>query len=113
MADMTITPSAKPVRVTWRGAVIADTKNALELREGAYPPVLYIPRGDADMTMLAKSAHTTHCPHKGTASYYSIKVGDDISQNAIWTYETPLGKAEAIKDHLAFYPNRVDSIEQA
>ena len=106
-----ITPTQKRVKVTWRGAVIADSGHALELREGSYPAAFYIPRADADMTKLVKTAHSTHCPHKGAASYFSIRVGDAASENAIWSYETPNAGVAAIKDHLAFYPSRVDAID--
>ena len=110
-AHITLTPSKIRVKVTFKGAVVADTLNALELREGTYPPVFYIPRADADMGLLHKSAHSTLCPHKGEASYYSIRVGAAGSENAIWSYETPHADVAAIKGHLAFYPNRVDAIE--
>ena len=67
--------------------MIADTRNALTLREASYPPVQYIPRRDVDMAALVRSEHTTYCPYKGDASYYSISAGGDSSKNAVWTYE--------------------------
>ena len=110
--DHPISIDANPSRVmvTVGGKVIADTHNALTLREASYPPVQYIPRRDVDMTALARSEHTTYCPYKGDASYYSIPAGGDRSVNAVWTYETPFEAMAPIKDYVAFYPDRVDEI---
>src|SRR5438128_3739631 len=96
------------VVVTVGGKIIADTRNALTLREAAYPPVQYVPRRDVDMTALTRSEHTTYCPYKGNASYYSIPAGGDRSINAVWSYEVPFEATAQIKDYFAFYPNRVD-----
>jgi uncharacterized protein (DUF427 family) len=93
------------------GRVVADTRRALTLREASYPAVFYVPREDADMTLLSRTEHNSWCPYKGQASYYSITPGGERAVNAIWTYETPHAAVAAIKDHLAFYPDRVDSIE--
>jgi uncharacterized protein (DUF427 family) len=97
--------------VTVGGKVIADTRDALTLREAAYPAVQYIPRRDVDMTALTRSEHTTYCPYKGDASYYSIPDGGDRSRNAVWTYERPFEAMAQIKDYVAFYPDRVDEIK--
>ena len=78
------------VMVKVGGRIIADTRNALTLREASYPPVQYIPRRDVDMAALVRSEHTTYCPYKGDASYYSISAGGDSSKNAVWTYELHL-----------------------
>jgi len=102
----------KPVMVTLGGTVIANTTEALTLREGAYPGVQYIPRKDVDMSALERSDTTSYCPYKGEASYFSIQAGGHRSVDAIWTYETPHDAVSKIKDHLAFYPNRVDAIEE-
>jgi uncharacterized protein (DUF427 family) len=93
------------------GKIVADTSNALTLREASYPPVQYIPRQDVDMAALTRSEHTTYCPYKGDASYYSIPVGGDRSHNAVWTYESPFEAMAQIKDYVAFYPDRVDEIK--
>jgi uncharacterized protein (DUF427 family) len=98
------------VAVTVGGKVIADTRGALTLREASYPAVQYIPRRDVDMAALMRSEHTTYCPYKGVASYYSIPVGGNRSLNAVWTYETPFEAVAQIKDYVAFYPDRVDEI---
>ncbi len=108
---ITIDKSAERVRVTVAGKTIADSADALVLREASYPPVFYIPRKDVDMTLLERTTHTSHCPYKGDASYYSIVPGCEKSVNAIWSYETPNPAVAQIKEHVAFYPNRVDSIE--
>ena len=105
---MTIEPSSKHVVVRVGGGVLVDTRGALALREASYPAVQYVPRADTDMSLLERSTHTTYCPYKGECSYYSIKGG---AQNAVWTYENPYPAVAAIKEHLAFYPDRVDSIE--
>ena len=96
--------------VTVGGKVIADTRDALTLREASYPAVQYIPRRDVDMAALTRSEHTTYCPYKGDASYYSIPAGGGRSLNAVWTYETPFEAMAQIKDYIAFYPDRVDEI---
>src|ERR1700736_5716057 len=110
--DHPISIDANPSRVVVRVGekVIADSRAALTLREASYPAVLYIPRRDVDMAALLRSEHTTYCPYKGDASYYSIPAGGDRSINAVWTYETPFDAMTQIKDYVAFYPDRVDAI---
>lgn len=108
---ITITPSSSRVVVTVAGKVVANSTHALSLKEASYPTVLYIPRSDVDMSLLARTDHASYCPYKGDASYYSIPAGGGRSVNAIWTYETPYGPVAEIKEHVAFYPDRVDSIE--
>lgn len=112
--DHPITIEANPARVvvTVAGRVIADSQNALTLREAKYPPVQYIPRKDVDMSLLQRSDHVTYCPFKGDCAYYSIPCGGERSFNAVWTYEAPYPAVSAIEGHLAFYPHRVDSIEE-
>ncbi len=109
---ITMERNANRVVVTVGGHVIADTRNALTLREAKYPPVQYIPRKDVDMAVLARSATRTYCPYKGDAAYFSIPSGGERSIDAIWTYEAPYDAVVEIKDHLAFYPDRVDAIEE-
>ena len=108
---ITIEPSRDRVRVMLNGRAVADTTRALVLQEAAYKPVFYIPREDTQMTLFERTAHGTHCPYKGDASYYSIKLGDRVAENAIWSYEQPYPAMKQIAGHLAFYPNRVDAIE--
>ena len=108
---ITITPTAVRVVVTVAGKVIADSRHALTLKEATYPPVHYIPRADVDMSLLSRTDHKTYCPYKGDASYYSIPAGGERARNAVWTYEEAYPAVAAIKDHLAFYRDRVDAIE--
>ena len=108
---ITITPTAKRVVVRVGGRVVADTRSALTLQEAAYPPVQYVPRADVDMTLLERTAHATYCPYKGDCSYFSVPAGGDRAANAVWTYEHPYDAVAAIRGHVAFYPDRVDSIE--
>jgi len=108
---ITIAPHAGPVRVICAGRVVADTTRALVLQEKGYRPVYYIPRDDAQMGLFERTAHTTYCPYKGDAAYYAIRVGETVSDNAIWTYEQPFPAVAEIAGRLAFYPNRVDAIE--
>ena len=107
---ITITQHPGQVTVTARGKTVASSHHAFVLNEGGMDPVFYIPRDDADMALLDRTDHASHCPFKGDASYYSIVVDGDRRENAVWTYETPKEAVAAIKDHLAFYPTRVDSI---
>ncbi len=109
---ITVTPNPNHVRVTFAGRVVADTRRALSLRESTYPPVLYIPREDAAMDLLEPSRQTTHCPYKGDASYYSVRVGDRLVKDAVWSYESPYPAVAEIAGKLAFYPKRVDAIEE-
>jgi uncharacterized protein (DUF427 family) len=102
-----ITPTKGRVVVKAGGRIIAETQEALTLQEASYPPVQYIPRADADMTQLTRTTHTTYCPYKGEATYYSLP----NAENAVWSYEAPHSAMAKIKDHLAFYPNRVEAIE--
>ena len=108
--SITIEKNPSRVVISLGGQVLADTKNALTLREAKYPDVQYIPRADVDMAKLVRTAHTTYCPFKGDCSYYSLPVGER-GINAVWTYEAPFSAVEVIKDYLAFYPDRVDIAE--
>ena len=108
---ITIAPATQRVRITHDGKVIADSNRALALKEASYPVVHYIPREDVDFTALTRTDHSTHCPYKGDAAYYSIEAAEGASDNAIWTYETPYPAVADIAGHLAFYPQRVDRIE--
>ena len=109
---ITIEPNPARVVVTVAGRVIADTRSALTLREASYPAVQYVPRTDVDLSLLSRTSHATYCPYKGDAAYYSIPVGGERSVDAVWTYEAPYDAVVAIRDHLAFYPDRVDAIEE-
>lgn len=95
------------VSVTAGTLTIAETPAALTLTEASYAPVQYVPRGDVDMTLLERSQHTTYCPYKGEANYYSIPDLGDHGLNSVWTYETPFEAVGEIAGYLAFYPDRV------
>jgi uncharacterized protein (DUF427 family) len=109
---ITIEHNPHRVVVTLGGKVIADTTEALTLREANYPPVQYIPRKHVDMAALERTDNGSYCPYKGEASYFSIPAGGERSVNAIWSYEAPYDSVAAIKDHLAFYPDRVDAMRE-
>lgn len=111
--SITVTPTKGRVRVRFGGRVVADSTRALTLQEASYPPVQYIPREDARMDLFEPAAHKTHCPYKGDASYFSLRSGDMCAENAVWSYVEPYPAVKEIAGHLAFYPDRVDSIELA
>jgi uncharacterized protein (DUF427 family) len=102
-----VTPYKGHVVVEAHGVVLADTEHALLLKEASYPPVYYIPRADAHMEQLVPTDHHTTCPFKGEASYFSIQGG---AENAVWSYQHPYDEVLSIREHLAFYPDRVSSI---
>ena len=107
-----ITRNSRRIRVFFGGRVVADSARALTLKEARYPFVQYIPREDADMSAFSRTAHRTHCPYKGDASYFTLSVGDRRAENAVWSYEQPFPAMAQIAGHLAFYPDRVDAIEE-
>lgn len=107
-----IAPNRRKVRVLFAGRVIAETTRALTLSEASYAPVQYIPREDVRMDLLRRSDHATHCPYKGDAAYYSIEADGRRADQAIWTYEHPFPPVSQIEGLIAFYPNRVDAIEE-
>jgi uncharacterized protein (DUF427 family) len=110
--QITLAPHPGRVVVTFGGCTVADSRRALVMRAPGTAPVAYIPRADVDMTLLRRTTHTTHCPYKGDAHYFSIETGERSSPNAVWTYESPTVALAAIKELVAFYPERVDAIEE-
>jgi uncharacterized protein (DUF427 family) len=109
---ITIAPNPKRVVVKFDGRIVAASSRALTMHEATLAPVQYIPRADVDMTLLERTSHATYFPYKGDAAYYSLKSGERRSENAVWTYEAPYEAVATIKDHVAFYPKRVDRIEE-
>jgi uncharacterized protein (DUF427 family) len=107
---ITISGAEGLVRITVAGRIVAESTRALRLEEKGHPPVYYVPRKDADMSLLVRSEHYTYCPYKGDCSYYSISIGAK-SEDAVWSYETPYETVAGIKEYLAFYPSGVDAIE--
>src|SRR5579859_7588396 len=106
-----VTPSTDHIVVRAAGRIIADTRASLTLKEASYPAVHYIPRKDVDMSLLVRSEHTSYCPYKGDCSYFSIPVGGEKSVNAVWTYESAYPAVAAIDGHVAFYPDRIDTLD--
>lgn len=100
------------VRVVLGGFIIAETTEALTLREATLPPVQYIPRKDARMDLLDRTEHHSRCPYKGEASYFTASAGGMVVENAAWTYEAPFESVARIAGYLAFYPEKVDAIEE-
>lgn len=109
---ITLERNPRRVIVAFGGMVIADTRNAITLKEASYPAVQYIPRADVDMRLLKRSPHTSYCPYKGDAFYFHLSTSDAASENAVWTYETPYDAVAPIKDYVAFYPDRVELSEK-
>jgi uncharacterized protein (DUF427 family) len=104
-------PESRRVRVSYGGTVVADTTNALRVEETGHGPVMYIPAKDMRLDLMKKTEHNTYCPFKGTASYWTLSVGDGSSENAIWGYETPYDEVTKLAGYYAFYGNRVGGIE--
>ncbi len=108
---ITLTANPSHIRVWADGKPVADTRNALTLQEASYPPVEYIPIEDVDMSLLIETDDATYCPYKGDANYYGFKDREG-SQSTVWEYREPYEPVAAIKGRVAFYPDRVDRIEQ-
>ena len=108
---ISISPVDGKVRVTVAGRIVAESARTLRLEEKGHPPVYYLPRNDADMSLLLRTTHYTYCPYKGDCAYYSIPLGGGKSEYAVWTYEKPYEAVADIQEHLAVYPSRVDAIE--
>jgi uncharacterized protein (DUF427 family) len=106
-----LAPEKLRVRVTFNGATIADSRDAVTVRESGYDPVYYLPREDVAMERLERTQHSSRCPFKGEASYWMVRVGDRVAENAVWSYETPYDEVMGIKGRLAFWKGRVDAIE--
>ena len=104
---ITVTATEGRVAVFRGDRKIADTSSALTLTESTYPPVQYVPLADVDPAVLQSSDHSTYCPYKGDASYYSIVVEDDHADDAVWSYESPYEAVSSIRGHVAFYPDQV------
>ena len=112
MTDITIRKAEGTWTVRSGGAVLGESRNALELPEGDSPPVIYFPREDIAMAFLDQTEHTTHCPKKGDATYYSIVTKSTTHENAAWSYEKPIAGMERIEKYLAFYATDVVTIER-
>ncbi|TXE57529.1 DUF427 domain-containing protein [Serratia ureilytica] len=107
--DHPITLTRHPTRVVVRGVgqILADSRHVLILQEANYPPVFYFPREDVNMALLQQNEHVSYCPYKGDCSYFSLTLNGPQGDNVAWSYEMPYNAVVAIKDHLAFYPDKV------
>ena len=101
-------PTPKRIRVVVGGETVADSRGAMMLHESGHQPIYYFPPGDLRAELLEPSDRHTHCPKKGDASYYTIRVGDHVVDAGAWYYPEPLEGAPPIKDLVAFYFNRMD-----
>ncbi len=101
-------PTPKRIRALVEGETIADSRRAMLLQESGLQPIYYFPATDVRTELLEPTDKHTHCPKKGDASYYTIRVGDRVVQNAAWYYPQPLDGAPPIKDLIAFYWDRID-----
>ena len=109
---ITVAPNPHRVRVLVGGVIVAETTRAVTLREASLPPVHYIPRADVAMDLLERSSRKTHCPYKGDASYWDVTAGGIRERDAVWSYGEPFPAVKDIAGHLAFYPDKVDAIEE-
>jgi uncharacterized protein (DUF427 family) len=105
---ITVEPTGRRVVVKAAGRVIADTQNALTLQEASYPAVQYVPLSAVDPSALERTDHSSYCPYKGDAAYYSVLTASGTLENAVWTYEHPYDAVASIAGHVAFYTDRVD-----
>ncbi len=101
-------PSTRLIQVVFNGQVIAETRRALRVLETSHPPVYYVPPEDIQTRFLQRSSRSSYCEWKGRAQYHSLEVGDSRSPDAAWSYPEPTAAFAAIREHLAFYPSRVD-----
>ncbi|MGC1328998.1 DUF427 domain-containing protein [Pseudomonas sp.] len=104
---ISVSPLAGGLLVQFHGVTIARTQRALALKEAHYPEVYYIPRTDIIPAHFRRTAHSSYCPYKGQASYFSLVAGEQVSENAVWSYEKPYPAVAGIEGHVAFYPDRV------
>jgi len=106
--EVSVSPTGERIRVCFAGETIVDTQHAITVSETNHAPVLYFPRSDVRFEHLERTEHQTFCPFKGDAGYWSLRVGDACSENAVWGYDDPFPEVEPLKDYVAFYAERVD-----
>jgi uncharacterized protein (DUF427 family) len=109
---ISVTPNPNRIRVLVGGVIVAETTQALTMKEAALPVVQYIPRTDVAMDLVERSSRKTHCPYKGDASYFDVTAGGIRMRDAVWSYENPFPAVKDIAGHLAFYADKVDAIEE-
>jgi uncharacterized protein (DUF427 family) len=108
---ISIEPAARRWRARFAGHVIADSADALILKEASYPPRVYFPRVDVSMEYMSRTDHGTHCPYKGDATYYTVLMDGQFAENAVWTYEHPFPAMDPIAERLSFYPEKIEVYE--
>ena len=108
---MTFEPCRRRVRARFANHIIADTEDALILREGQLAPVYYVPVSDVEMGYLGRTEHATHCPFKGDAAYFSVLIDGELAENSVWTYEDPKPAAEVLRGRVAFDEDRIEVYE--
>ena len=110
-----LTAPARRLRARYMGHVIADSADALMLEEAGYHAVAYFPREDVSMEFFSRSERRSHCPYKGDASYFSVLMDGELSEDAAWSYQDPYPAMEAIRGRIAFFPHPVEvyAIEEA
>ena len=101
-------PSSRRVRVSLDGQVVAESERTLTVRETKHDPVVYFPRDDVRFELLTRTDHETFCPFKGVASYWTLRVGDRVEENAVWGYDDPFDEVAGLESYVSFYPDRVD-----
>jgi len=106
-------PNPKRVQVAFGGELVADSRRCLVVRETKHNPVMYFPREDVRFELLERSGHDSFCPFKGTASYWTLRSGDRVESDAVWSYEDPFDEVAGLEGYLAFYPDKVDWIREA
>ena len=106
-----VRPSSRALSVFFNGEVVARTRRALFLFETGLPPRYYVPPSDVRMEFLIPSPTTSICPYKGSASYWSLRVGDRAAEDAVWAYTEPLSECPRVKGHFSFYPEKVDRLD--
>jgi uncharacterized protein (DUF427 family) len=105
-----IRPCEVRVRAVFQGETVAESRWALIVEEDRHSPVYYFPRDDARMERMERTDHSTYCPFKGHASYWTLRVGERAAENAVWSYEAPYDECLALAGYVAFYADRLDEI---
>ncbi|MBD2259929.1 DUF427 domain-containing protein [Pseudanabaena sp. FACHB-2040] len=101
-------PSTRHIKIVFNGEIIADSQQTQRVLETSHPPVYYIPPADIRMEYLSATPRSTFCEWKGAARYYTLRVGDQQSDNVAWSYPSPSPAFQAIQDYIAFYPSRME-----
>ncbi|MEM9591444.1 MAG: DUF427 domain-containing protein, partial [Pseudomonadota bacterium] len=105
---LSIDKEPRRIRAVFNGHTVADSGNVLLMRETRLAPVFYFPREDVRMDLFAKSNHLTHCPFKGNATYWTIRIGSRSAEDAAWSYEEPYDESSLVERYVAFYWTSID-----